>query len=119
VLVILAIIGVVAGMAIPWFATYRARGYDARVEADARNAAAAEAVVFLDTNAYTISGSCDALPGITLSTGVTCTLGVAICPDDSPGFTVSTSHNLASRSCTWNSCGQTCADGSSGNLCCS
>jgi type II secretory pathway pseudopilin PulG len=34
-----AIIGILAAIAIPQFAAYRARGFNARIESDARNAA--------------------------------------------------------------------------------
>jgi type IV pilus assembly protein PilA len=117
-LVVVAIIGILAAIAIPQFAAYRARGFNARVAADARNAATANEAAFVDNNAYTTAGDCAALPGMNVSGDVTCTLGGAACADGSAGFTVSTSHPQATKSCTWNSCGQTCADGTSGNLCC-
>ena len=113
-----AIIGILAAIAIPQFAAYRARGFNARVAADARNAATAEEAVFVDNNAYS-AGQCSALPGMNVSGGVTCTMGSAVCAAGEPGFTVATSHPQATKACSWNSCGQTCADGSSGNLCCS
>ena len=117
-LVVVAIVGILAAIAIPQFAAYRARGFNARVSADARNAATANEAAFVDNNAYTTTGACSTLPGMTVSGGVTCTLGTATCTDGSAGFTVSTSHTQATKKCTWNSCGQTCADGTSGNLCC-
>jgi len=118
-LVVVAIVGILAGIAIPQFAAYRARGFNARVAADTRTAATANEAYFIDTNSYATSGSCTALPGFTLSGGVTCTMGAATCTDGSAGFTVSSSHKQATKKCSWNSCGQTCADGSTGNLCCS
>jgi type IV pilus assembly protein PilA len=118
-LVVVAIVGILAAIAIPQFAAYRARGFNARVASDARNAATANEAAFVDNNVYTTSGSCSALPGMNVSGGVTCTMGSAVCAAGEPGFTVSTSHASATKSCTWNSCGQTCTDGSSGNLCCS
>ena len=117
-LVVVAIVGILAAIAIPQFAAYRARGFNARVAADARNAATANEAAFVDNNAYTIAGDCSALPGMTVSGDVTCTLGTATCADGSAGFTVDTSHPQATKSCSWNSCGQTCSDGTSGNLCC-
>jgi type IV pilus assembly protein PilA len=118
-LVVVAIVGILAAIAIPQFAAYRARGFNARVAADARNAATANEAAFVDNNAYTTAGDCSTLPGMTVSGGVTCTMGSATCADGSAGFTVATSHPQATKACSWNSCGQTCADGSSGNLCCS
>ena len=46
-LVVVAIIGILAAIAIPQFAAYRARGFNARVEADARNGATAEEAQFV------------------------------------------------------------------------
>ncbi len=119
-LVVVAIVGILAAIAIPQFAAYRARGFNARVAADARNAATANEAYFVDNNVYATSGSCDGtLPGFTLSGGVTCTLGTSKCTDGSAGFKVNTNHTSATKKCSWDSCGQTCADGTSGNLCCS
>ena len=118
-LVVVAIIGILAAIAIPQFAAYRARGFNARVEADARNAATAEEAAFVDANVYTTSGDCSTLPGMNVSGGVTCALGSATCTGNQPGFTVTTSHLQATVSCKWNSCGQTCNNGDTGNLCCS
>jgi type IV pilus assembly protein PilA len=117
-LVVIAIVGILAAVAIPQFAVYRARGFNARVATDARNAATAEEAAFVDNNAYA-AGDCSTLVGMTTSGGVVCTAALTVCLGGTPGFTVSTSHPRATKSCTWNSCGQTCLDGSTGNLCCS
>src|SRR5216117_863576 len=71
-LVVVAIIGILAAIAIPQFSAYRSRGFNARVAADARNAATAQEAAFVDTNTYA-SGDCSALPGFTGSGGVICT----------------------------------------------
>jgi type IV pilus assembly protein PilA len=118
-LVVVAIIGILAAIAIPQFAAYRARGFNARVEADARNAATAEEARFVDTNAY-VGGSCATLPGMNVSGGVNCDVTLTTCAGTGlPGFVVATSHTQALVSCSWDSCGQTCPNGDSGNLCCS
>ena len=113
-LVVVAIIGILAAIAIPQFAAYRARGFNARVEADARNAATAEEAYFVDTNAY-LGGACSGLPGFSGSGGTTCTATTTTCADGSAGFSIATHHAGASKKdCTWNSCG-----GAGGNLGCS
>jgi len=96
-LVVVAIIGILAAIAIPQFAAYRARGFNARVEADARNAATAQEAYFVDADTY-YTGDCDTLPGFTLSEGVTCS-----CTGDTLEFTCDTSHGSATISCTWDS----------------
>src|SRR3989454_10488327 len=96
-LVVVAIIGILAAIAIPQFAAYRTRGFNARVAADARNAATAQEAAFVDNNVYA-TGACSTLPGFTGSGGVTCnTVGTAT------SFTVTTSHLSATVSCTWSS----------------
>ena len=51
-LVVIAIIGILAAIAIPQFAEYRERGFDAGARSDLRNAATAEEAYFVDNNAY-------------------------------------------------------------------
>jgi prepilin-type N-terminal cleavage/methylation domain-containing protein len=67
-LVVIAIVGILAAVAIPQFAVYRARGFNARVATDARSAATAEEAAFVDSNAYA-AGDCSSLVGMTNSGG--------------------------------------------------
>jgi prepilin-type N-terminal cleavage/methylation domain-containing protein len=97
-LVVVAIIGILAAIAIPQFAAYRARGFNARMEADARNAATAQEAYFVDADTYW-AGDCATLPGFTLSDGVTCS-----CAGDALQFTCTTTHPSATlASCVWSS----------------
>jgi len=112
-LVVVAIIGILAAVAIPQFAAYRARGFNARVQADARNAATSEEAYFVDNNVY-LGGACSGLPGFTGSAGTTCTATAKNCADGTPGFSIATHHDgAAKKDCTWDSCG-----GANGNLTC-
>ena len=96
-LVVVAIIGILAAIAIPQFSAYRSRGFNARVAADARNAATAQEAAFVDTNTYA-TGACSTLPGFTGSGGVVCdTVGTAT------SFTVHASHPSATKFCDWTS----------------
>jgi prepilin-type N-terminal cleavage/methylation domain-containing protein len=49
-LVVIAIIGILAAIAIPQFAAYRRRGFDAQVRSDLRNAATAEESFYTTQN---------------------------------------------------------------------
>ncbi len=76
-LVVVAIIGILAAIAIPQFAIYRQKGFDARAESDLRNAATAEEAYFSSNQAYLTCGSATAcansttgLPGYKNSSGV-------------------------------------------------
>lgn len=51
-LVVVAIIGILAAIAIPQFAAYRKRGYEATLKSDLKNAAASEEAYFAQTNTY-------------------------------------------------------------------
>jgi type IV pilus assembly protein PilA len=97
-LVVVAIIGILAAIAIPQFAAYRARGFNARVATDARNAATAQEAYFVDNNTY--SSDCTVLPGFAQSDGVTIT-----CTGSGTDFEISTSHpSMAyATGCTWDS----------------
>lgn len=74
-LVVIAIIGILAAIAIPQFAEYRARGFDARARSDLRNVATAEEAYFADNEVYKscATATCPTLlPGISsLSQSVT------------------------------------------------
>jgi type IV pilus assembly protein PilA len=56
-LVVVAIIGILAAIAIPQFAAYRQRGFDARANSDLRNGATAEEAYFATNLAY-VDSSC-------------------------------------------------------------
>ena len=51
-LVVVAIIGILAAIAIPQFAAYRKRGYEATLKSDLRNAATAEEAYFAQEQTY-------------------------------------------------------------------
>ena len=73
-LVVVAIIGILAAIAIPQFAIYRQKGFDARAESDLRNAATAEEAYFATAQVYNscadATACVGALPGYKNSGGV-------------------------------------------------
>jgi type IV pilus assembly protein PilA len=92
-LVVIAIIGILAAIAIPQFADYRKRGFDARAKSDLRNVATAEEAYFADNEVYL---SCDqsscpgTLPGVAaLSDGVELSMTPA-----TASFTGTSTHTL-------------------------
>ena len=76
-LVVVAIIGIIAAVAIPQFAAYRQRGYDARANSDLRNAATSEEAYYATYQKYvtlaatTGPASPPTLPGLNISGTVT------------------------------------------------
>ena len=54
-MIVIAIIGILAAIAIPQFSAYRARSYNSAAQADLRNAATAQEAYFVDHDTYTTS----------------------------------------------------------------
>ena len=63
-LVVIAIIGILAAIAIPQFAEYRKRGYDAGARSDLRNAATAQEAHFIDNDTYVTCADAAACMGV-------------------------------------------------------
>jgi prepilin-type N-terminal cleavage/methylation domain-containing protein len=100
-LVVVAIIGILAAIAIPQFAVYRQKGFDARAQSDLRNAATAEEAWFVGHLAYvtctdTTCGDGTTLPGFQKSVGVTIAMTGAVAT-----FTGTATHGQGSG-ITWN-----------------
>lgn len=95
-LVVVAIIGILAAIAIPQFAQYRQRGFDARANSDLRNAATSEEAYFATELEYLscADAACATLPGFTLSDTVTVTMVAANGAE--PTFTGSSSSSSGS-----------------------
>lgn len=51
-MIVIAIIGILAAIAIPQFSAYRTRSYNSAAQSDVRNAATAEEAYFVDESAY-------------------------------------------------------------------
>jgi len=51
-MIVIAIIGILAGIAIPQYSLYRTRSFNAAAQADLRNAATAQEAYFLDHETY-------------------------------------------------------------------
>lgn len=96
-LVVIAIIGILAAIAIPQFAEFRKRGFDARAKSDLRNLATTEEAYFAANETYT--STLASLTGFQLSDGVT--LG-AITADNTL-FTTTATHSYGTSTFTWNS----------------
>lgn len=100
-LVVIAIIGILAAIAIPQFAEYRQRGFDARAKSDLRNVATAEEAYFVDFETYKNCSEADCktiLPGIaSLSDGVSLAM-----TGTTSGFTGTSKHPAGGSGITFN-----------------
>ncbi len=52
-MIVIAIIGILAAIAIPQFSAYRTRSYNSSAQADLRNSATAQEAYYVDNSAYT------------------------------------------------------------------
>ena len=71
-MIVVAIIGILAAIAIPQFAAYRIRGYNSSAQSDARNASTGQAALFADFQSFGVSdagGAIDAAGAITYPGG--------------------------------------------------
>ena len=97
-MIVVAIIGILASIAIPQFANYRVTAFNGAAEADMRNLMTSQESAYADTQAYVSfadSGSDTAptntivsLPGAKLSKGVKATAGTVTATD----YTMSSKH---------------------------
>ena len=74
-MIVIAIIGILAAIAIPQFSAYRQRAGDAATQADIKNAATALEVYFTDKDTYVVADNDDLKPYgfVGLSDGVSLT----------------------------------------------
>ena len=88
-MIVIAIIGILAAIAIPQFAAYRKRSYNAGANADLRNAATAQEAYYADNMTYTSSSAL--LVG---TYGLYTTAGVVIsqCTGDVDSYTMRSYH---------------------------
>lgn len=105
-MVVVAIIGILAAIAIPQFSAYRQKGYDARAESDVRNGATAEEAYYATNGTYidlaATSGPAKptSLPGFTISD----TVSAQYTNSSGTSFTGTSKSSLGSGvTCNWNS----------------
>jgi type IV pilus assembly protein PilA len=73
-MIVIAIIGILAAIAMPQFARYRKRGYNTAVKSDVKNAYTAAQGLFNDTPSATATTSNITSYGYKATTGVTLTI---------------------------------------------
>lgn len=73
-MIVIAIIGILAAIAIPNFVSYRKRGYNASANADIKNAYTAAQAYFSDTPSGTVTSDILTSYGYKATTGVTLTI---------------------------------------------
>lgn len=104
-LVVVAIIGILAAIAIPQYAQFRQKGFDAIANTDLRNAATAEEAYFATERAYkscnSVSACEAALPGFFRGARNGVTMAMTSQPSS---FTGTATHNKGTgKTFSWNS----------------
>jgi prepilin-type N-terminal cleavage/methylation domain-containing protein len=91
-LIVVVIIGILAAIAIPKFASTKQKAYIAAMKSDLKNFVTAEEAYFSDTNLYGAYGNVNGAGYFTQTTGVT----VAATPSTTPvGFSATATHIAA------------------------
>ncbi len=95
-MIVIAIIGILAAIAIPQFAAYRIRGFNATSQSDLRNMATAQEAFYADNQIYTsdVAGALSAY-GYTKSSNVAPAVALA----NSFSYQMTASHGSGDR--TW------------------
>jgi len=98
-MIVIAIIGILAAIAIPQFAAYRKRSYNSAAESDLRNAATAQEAYFVDFSTYgnSLTKIYGATYGLYTSDKVTLTVNSG---SNTNGYTMTSYHTSGSRTYT-------------------
>jgi len=96
-MIVIAIIGILAAIAIPQFSAYRKRSYNSAAQSDLRNAATAQEAYFVDYQTYTsvIANVAGATYGLYTSQNVT----VAVVSANATTYQMTSSHSSGDK--TW------------------
>ncbi len=98
-LIVVAIIGILAAIAIPQFSAYRQKAYDGAAKSDLANLAVAQDAYYVDNNSYTTTNA--SLVGWKASTNVT----VAITTGDLTNWIATAAHANGSKTFSWDASG--------------
>jgi type IV pilus assembly protein PilA len=96
-MIVIAIIGILAAIAIPQFTAYKQRGYNVAANADVKNAYTAAQAFFADNPAATIAQGDLATNGFNPTAGVTTT----VTGGTQSAFSITSTHTASSPATTF------------------
>ena len=94
-MIVIAIIGILAAIAIPQFSAYRKRSYNAAAEADLRNAATAQEAYYVDESTYTTTVT--NLEGASYGLYTTDNVTIGIMGANTDGYTMTSKHGSGDK----------------------
>ena len=96
-MIVIAIIGILAAIAIPQFSAYRKRSYNSAAQSDLKNATTAQEAYFVDEQTYTgvVNNLAGASYGLYTSQNVT----ISILNADTDSYTMQSYHSSGDK--TW------------------
>ncbi len=99
-MIVIAIIGILAAIAIPQFSAYRTRSYNSASQADLRNAGTAQEAYYVDNQTYCSSTSTliGSTYGLFLSENVTLTIDAA--STDADSYKMTATHSSGDKTYT-------------------
>jgi prepilin-type N-terminal cleavage/methylation domain-containing protein len=97
-MIVIAIIGILAAIAIPQFSAYRTRSYNSAAQADLRNAATAQEAYFVDEQTYCNDTGTLIGPTYGLFTSQNVTLNISEADNDS--YVMKAWHSAGDKSYT-------------------
>ena len=90
-MIVIAIIGILAAIAIPQFSSYRKRAFNSAAQSDLKNTATAQEAYYVDNQAYTTHGN------LTLNTSENVTLTAS---GDTDNYTITAYHSSGDKTYT-------------------
>ena len=90
-MIVIAIIGILAAIAIPQFSAYRTRSFNSAAQADLRNAATAQEAYFVDNQTYTATPG--TLAGSTYGFYTSANVVFGITAASATGYTMTAAHS--------------------------
>jgi type IV pilus assembly protein PilA len=98
-LVVTSIIGILASIAIPQYASYRARGFDSIVESQVRHVATGQEAYFVDNGEY--AADVTSLDNMAIEDDISITIAAGNTGDLQTSFRIHASHPQAAHSYDW------------------
>lgn len=96
-MIVIAIVGILAAIAIPQFSSYRTRSYNSAARADLRNAITVQEAYFLDKKTY--SAAVNDLAGVPYGLFTSKNVDVSIAAASATGYTMTALHSSGNK--TW------------------